>query len=79
MNLLVHSQLPVHLCGPLPQDHEQYWAAANKDVTWGWKRDVGVQSRSVYFSGGLAGSLVLYFSNGIFFTSAPRSPGTLMY
>jgi hypothetical protein len=54
MTLLMHTQLPVHLSGPLPQDQEQYWAAANKDVIWGWKRDVGVESRSVYFSGGLA-------------------------
>src|SRR5262249_41951411 len=60
MNLL--PQLPVPLIAPLQKDQERYWPGANKDVTWGWKRDVGIQSRSVYFSGSLArdsGSVVL--------------------
>ena len=62
MNLLVRPQLPVYLTGPLGPDQEHHWVAANKEVIWGWKRDVGIQSRSVYFSGRLsrdAGSVVL--------------------
>lgn len=62
MNLLVRPQQPVPLTGPLQPYQERHWAAANKDVIWGWKRDVGTQSRSVYFSGSLArdaGSVVL--------------------
>ncbi len=62
MNLSVRPQLPVHLIGRLQMDQERYWPAANKGVIWGWKRDVGKQSRSVYFSGSLArnpGSIIL--------------------
>jgi hypothetical protein len=44
-------QLPVSLTGPLQPDQEQHWPFANKDVVWGWKRDVGTESRAVYFSG----------------------------
>jgi hypothetical protein len=62
MNLLVRPQLPIALTGTLRKDQERHWTAASKEVTWGWKRDVGIQSRSVYFSGSLArhaGSVVL--------------------
>jgi hypothetical protein len=62
MNLLMRPQLPVTLTGPLREDQERHWTAANKEVTWGWKRDIGIQSRSVYFSGSLArhaGSVIL--------------------
>ena len=62
MNVIVPPQVPICLTGPLPSDQERHWPAANKVITWGWKRDVGIQSRSVYFSGSLArdaGSVVL--------------------
>lgn len=54
MNFLVRPQLPISLTGPLQRDQELHWTAANKEVIWGWKRDIGIQSRAVYFSGGLA-------------------------
>lgn len=63
MNLPVRPrQLSVPLTGPLQPDQEQHWPGANKDIIWGWKRDVSTQSRSVYFSGSLsrdAGFVVL--------------------
>ena len=81
MNLLVRPQLPVSLTGPLQKDQERHWPAANKDVIWGWKRDVGIQSRSVYFSGSLArdaGSVVLdrYFFH--FRTKIAGDPDSLI-
>lgn len=53
MNVSVRPRLPITLIGPLQKDQECYWAAANKEVVWGWKRDVGKQNRLVYFSGTL--------------------------
>jgi len=81
MNLLVRPQLPVPLTGPLQKEQEGHWPAANKEVTWGWKRDIGIQSRSVYFSGGLArdaGSVVLdrYFFH--FRTKIAGNPNSLI-
>jgi hypothetical protein len=81
MNLLVCSQLPIPLSGPLQKDQERHWPAANKDIIWGWKRDVGLQSRSVYFSGSLArdaDSVVLdrYFFN--FRTKIAGNPDSLI-
>jgi hypothetical protein len=81
MNLLERLQPPVRLSGPLEKDQERHWLAANKDVTWGWKRDVGLQSRSVYFSGNLArkaGSVVLdrYFFH--FRTKILENPDSLV-
>ena len=48
MNILLRPQLPFSLAGPLGPDEQRYWTAANKEVVWGWKRDVGMQSRAVY-------------------------------
>jgi hypothetical protein len=45
------AQLLLSLTGPLEPQHEEYWPLANKEIVWGWKRDVGTESRTVYFSG----------------------------
>ena len=81
MNLLLRPQSPVYLTGPLSPHHERHWDSANRDVTWGWKRDVGNQSRSVYFSGILArddNSVVLsrYFFH--LRTKIDGNPGSLL-
>ena len=44
------AQLPLFLTDPLQAEQEQHWRFANKEVVWGWKRDVGSESRTVYFS-----------------------------
>src|SRR5262245_35101735 len=44
-------QIPVPLTNPLGPREARNWQHANKHVLWGWKRDAGGQSRSVYFSG----------------------------
>jgi hypothetical protein len=38
------------LAAPLDGDALQFWPRANREVLWGWKRDVGAQSRMVYYS-----------------------------
>lgn len=38
---------------PLTESERAFFPQANKHVLWGWKRDSGLQSRSVYFSGTL--------------------------
>jgi len=53
---------PILLTAPLQPHQERHWPSANKEVIWGWKRDVGSESRLVYFSGNLArdgGSVIL--------------------
>lgn len=32
---------------------QQFWQGANHQILWGWKRDVGVNARTVFFSGRL--------------------------
>lgn len=51
---MLFQQSPVRLADPLEEQNDLSWTTANKDVLWGWKRDVGPQSRSVYFSGHLS-------------------------
>lgn len=41
---------PLLLRPPLEEDHARFWSEANKDVLWGWKRDVDEHSRVVYYS-----------------------------
>lgn len=48
------SQEPVLLLRDLSEKHLRDWQGANPNITWGWKRDVGTQSRLVYFSGNLS-------------------------
>ena len=40
----------IHLQAGLDASQARFWDRANRDVLWGWKRDVGRESRVVYFS-----------------------------
>jgi hypothetical protein len=54
MNLhAMGAQAAVVLADELSDDAAEFWHVANKDITWGWKRDVGSQNRMVFFSGRL--------------------------
>jgi hypothetical protein len=44
----------IELAQVLSDSAADFWELANKQILWGWKRDVGDQSRAVYFSGDLA-------------------------
>jgi hypothetical protein len=46
--------MPLVLLDRLPDEAERFWRRANREVLWGWKRDVGPEKRLVYFSGALA-------------------------
>ncbi|GEM_PF-5093073 len=41
---------------PLGVQGATFWPQANNQILWGWKRDSGMQSRTVYFSGVLKSS-----------------------
>jgi hypothetical protein len=52
MNIVIsQAQAAVPLTGTLGPREASKWPHANHNILWGWKRDVGLQSRSVYFSG----------------------------
>jgi hypothetical protein len=41
---------PLYLAPPLDSSSQSFWAQANSDVLWGWKRDKDRHSRIVYYS-----------------------------
>jgi hypothetical protein len=45
------AQPRITLTDALPDAAAEFWDAANKQILWGWKRDVATQNRMVYFSG----------------------------
>ena len=52
MNIVIsRGQAAVPLTSPLGPREVRNWSNANQNILWGWKRDVGEQSRLVYFSG----------------------------
>ena len=40
----------LRLAPPLDSDNQPFWAQANTNVLWGWKRDIDRHSRVVYYS-----------------------------
>ncbi|MEM9016452.1 MAG: hypothetical protein AAGC68_05515 [Verrucomicrobiota bacterium] len=66
---------PAIRLGELSDSQRQFWEKANRDVLWGWKRDVEDQSRLVYFSGeiGLTDSTVRLERRYFYYRSVLRS------
>lgn len=47
------SSKPVLVAPPIVPSDYSFWSQANREILWGWKRDAGIQSRVVYYSGHL--------------------------
>lgn len=47
------SSKPILVAPPIGASDCLFWPKANKEILWGWKRDTGIQSRIVYYSGHL--------------------------
>jgi hypothetical protein len=48
------TQQPVPLLAGLSGRQLECWQGANREIIWGWKRDVNSQNRIVYFSGNMS-------------------------
>lgn len=67
------------LSTPLTGDATRFWPAANPHVLWGWKRDDGAHSRTVYFSARLRQSAAgIVLAPAVFFYKhrCPRAEAT---
>lgn len=50
----VQAQERILLLADLSDGNLEDWKGANRDIIWGWKRDVNSQSRIVYFTGNMS-------------------------